>query len=187
VSRRALLLFAVVGVLWGIPYFFIALAGREFSTPSIVWLRVVIGALFLLPLALKRGVLKDTIRNWPWVLFFAVVEMVGPWYFITEAERSVPSSLVGLMMTTIPFMSAFITGVFLGDKAAGHPLTVAAVGPVFGESAPGRHPVDGPFGHSEDLSGPLAGHPIGRVGHRENHLVSNHAQILTEAPPRTQG
>jgi drug/metabolite transporter (DMT)-like permease len=127
VSRRALLLFAVVGVLWGIPYFFIALAGREFSTPSIVWLRVVIGALFLLPLALKRGVLRDTIRNWPWVLFFAVVEMVGPWYFITEAERAVPSSLVGLMMTTIPFMSAFITGVFLGDKAAGHPITVAGL------------------------------------------------------------
>jgi drug/metabolite transporter (DMT)-like permease len=50
--------------------------------------------------------------------------MVGPWYFITEAERVVPSSLVGLMMTTIPFMSAFIMGVFLGDKAAGHPLTV---------------------------------------------------------------
>jgi drug/metabolite transporter (DMT)-like permease len=89
-----------------------------------VWLRVVIGALFLLPLALKRGVLRDTIRNWPWVLFFAVVEMVGPWFFITEAERVVPSSLVGLMMTTIPFMSAFIMGVFLGDKAAGHPLTV---------------------------------------------------------------
>lgn len=86
-----------------------------------------VGALFLLPLALKRGVLRDTIRHWPWVLFFAVVEMVGPWYFITEAERSVPSSLVGLMMTTIPFMSAFITGVFLGDKAAGHPLTVAGL------------------------------------------------------------
>lgn len=123
-NRRTVLLFAAVGVVWGIPYYFIAIAGHSFSTVSVVWMRVVIGALFLLPVALKRGVLKDTIKHWPWVLFFAVVEMVGPWYFITEAERHVPTSLVGLMMTTIPFISAAITGFFLGDKAAGHPLTV---------------------------------------------------------------
>lgn len=123
-NRRTILLFAAVGFVWGIPYFFIAIAGHSFSTVSVVWMRVVIGALFLLPVALKRGVLKDTLKQWPWVLFFAVVEMVGPWYFITEAERHVPTSLVGLMMTTIPFMSAAITGVFLGDKAAGHPVTV---------------------------------------------------------------
>ena len=123
-NRRTILLFLAVGVVWGIPYYFIAIAGQSFSTVSVVWMRVVIGALFLLPVALKRGVLKDTIKHWPWVLFFAVVEMVGPWYFITEAERHVPTSLVGLMMTTIPFISAAITGIFLGDKAAGHPLTV---------------------------------------------------------------
>lgn len=123
-TRRTLLLFALVGTVWGIPYYFIAIAAQSFSTPSIVWLRVTIGSLLLLPLAFKRGVLGETMKNWPWVLFFAVVEMVGPWYFITEAERSVSTSLVGLMMTTIPFISATIMGVFFGDKAAGHPLTI---------------------------------------------------------------
>lgn len=126
-DRRTLLLFTAVGVVWGIPYYFIAIAGQSFSNVSVVWMRVVIGALILLPIALKRGVIRETLRHWPWVLFFAVVEMVGPWYFITEAERHVPTSLVGLMMTTIPFISAAITGVFLGDKAAGHPLTVAGL------------------------------------------------------------
>lgn len=113
--------------MWGIPYYFIAIAGQSFSTPTLVWMRVVIGAIFLLPVALKRGVLREALTHWPWVLFFAVVEMVGPWYFITEAERHVPTSLVGLMMTTIPFISAAITGLFLGDKAAGHPVTIAGL------------------------------------------------------------
>lgn len=126
-NKRTLSLFALVGTVWGIPYFFIAIAAQSFSTPTIVWLRVVIGAAILLPLALKRGVLRETIRNWPWVLFFAVVEMVGPWFFITEAERSISTSLVGLMMTTIPFISATIMGVFFGDKAAGHPLTITGL------------------------------------------------------------
>ena len=126
-NRRTLALFAAVGIVWGIPYYFIAIAGHSFSTPTLVWMRVVIGAIFLLPVALKRGVLREALTHWPWVLFFAVVEMVGPWYFITEAERHVPTSLVGLMMTTIPFISAAITGLFLGDKAAGHPVTIAGL------------------------------------------------------------
>ncbi|MEY4476955.1 MAG: hypothetical protein RJA31_459 [Actinomycetota bacterium] len=126
-NRRIVLLFAAVGIVWGIPYFFIAIAGQSFSTVTLVWMRVLIGAIVLLPIAIKRGILRETLRNWPWVLFFAVVEMVGPWYFITEAERHVPTSLVGLMMTTIPFISAAIMGVFLGDKAAGHPVTIVGL------------------------------------------------------------
>lgn len=123
-SRRALLLFLAVGVAWGVPYYFIAIATSSFSTPSIVWLRVTIGALILLPIVIRRGELKATLRHWPGVLLFATLEMVGPWYLITEAERTTASSLAGLMMTTIPFIAAFITGTFLGDKAARHPVTI---------------------------------------------------------------
>ena len=57
-SRRALLLFLAVGVAWGIPYYFIAVANLSFSTPSIVWLRVTIGAAILLPIVIMRGDLK---------------------------------------------------------------------------------------------------------------------------------
>lgn len=123
-SRKAALLFIAVGVSWGIPYYFIAIATESFSTPSIVWLRVAIGALLLIPIVIRRGELIDTLRNWRGVLLFATIEMVGPWWLITEAERTTASSLAGLMMTTIPFIAAFITGTFLGDRAARHPATI---------------------------------------------------------------
>jgi drug/metabolite transporter (DMT)-like permease len=126
-SRRAIFLFLAVGVAWGIPYYFIAVANESFSTPSIVWLRVTIGAAILLPIVIYRGDLRETVRNWRGVLLFATLEMVGPWYLITEAERTTASSLAGLMMTTIPFIAAFITGTFLGDRAARHPATVAGL------------------------------------------------------------
>lgn len=126
-TKRALLLFLAVGVVWGIPYFFIAIATTEFSTPSIVWLRVTFGAIALLPIVLRRGKLKLALKNWRWVLLFAAVEMVGPWWLITEAERSVPSSLAGLFMSTIPIVAALITGVFFGDRSAFHPLTIAGL------------------------------------------------------------
>jgi drug/metabolite transporter (DMT)-like permease len=123
VSRRALFLFIAVGVIWGTPYFFIAIAIEHFQTASIVFLRVALGALVLLPIVIKRGVLKRTLQAWRWVLAFAVLEMVGPWYLITEAEREVSSSLAGLLITTVPFIAAFMVGL-LGDRSAWHPLTV---------------------------------------------------------------
>jgi drug/metabolite transporter (DMT)-like permease len=126
-SRRAILLFLAVGVAWGIPYYFIAVANESFSTPSIVWLRVTIGALILLPVVIYRGDFRETLKNWRGVLLFATLEMVGPWYLITEAERTTASSLAGLMMTTIPFIAAFITGMFLGDRAARHPATITGL------------------------------------------------------------
>jgi drug/metabolite transporter (DMT)-like permease len=126
-SRRAILLFLAVGVAWGIPYYFIAVANESFSTPSIVWLRVTIGAIVLLPIVIYRGDFRATLKNWRGVLLFATLEMVGPWYLITEAERTTASSLAGLMMTTIPFIAAFITGTFLGDRAARHPITITGL------------------------------------------------------------
>lgn len=126
-SRRAIWLFLAVGVAWGIPYYFIAVANESFSTPTIVWLRVTIGAVILLPIVIYRGDLRETLKNWRGVLLFATLEMVGPWYLITEAERTTASSLAGLMMTTIPFIAAFITGTFLGDRAARHPVTIAGL------------------------------------------------------------
>jgi len=66
---------------------------------------------------------RKTLKAWPWVLGFAVLEMVGPWWLITEAERDISSSLAGLLVTTVPFIAAFLVG-FLGDRSAWHPTTV---------------------------------------------------------------
>lgn len=122
-SKKAPLLFLTVGVIWGTPYFFIEIAIEHFQTPSIVFLRVFLGAIILLPIAIKKGMLGRTLRAWPAVLAFAVFEMVGPWYLITEAERSINSSLAGLLITTVPFIAAFLVGL-LGDRSAWHPLTI---------------------------------------------------------------
>lgn len=123
VSRKDLALFLSVGVIWGTPYFFIAIAIEHFQTPSVVFLRVFLGALVLLPIVIQRGMLRKTLQAWPWVLAFAMLEMVGPWWLITEAEREISSSLAGLLVTTVPFIAAFLVGL-LGDKSAWHPKTV---------------------------------------------------------------
>lgn len=122
-SRKALWLFLAAGIAWGVPYFFIAIAVQDFSTYSIVLIRVLVGALVLIPLALKTGALKLALKHWKWVLLFALLEMVGPWWLITEAGRHISSGLTGLLIATVPFFAVLIAS-FLGDKSVWHPKTI---------------------------------------------------------------
>jgi drug/metabolite transporter (DMT)-like permease len=122
-SRKALWLFLAAGLAWGVPYFFIAIAVQDFSTYSIVLFRVIIGAAVLIPLALKSGALKLAIKHWRWVLLFAVLEMVAPWWLITEAANHISSGLTGLLIATVPFFAVLIAS-FLGDKSVWHPKTI---------------------------------------------------------------
>jgi drug/metabolite transporter (DMT)-like permease len=123
-SRKSLWLFLLVGVAWGLPYLFIRLAVEEFSTPTIIFTRVVIGALVLIPIAIHRKVLAPAIKHWRWVLAYALLEMVGPWFLIPEAERVISSGLAGLLVATVPFFGLVIGLFFLRDKSLAHPKTL---------------------------------------------------------------
>ena len=125
-TTKGLALFLLAGVIWGVPYFFTEFALESFSTPSIIWLRVTIGALVLIPIAIRSGALKKAIKYWPWVLAFAAIEMVGPWYLIPEAQRSVSSGVASLIITTVPFFGILIVGL-RGDKSVWHPKTIAGL------------------------------------------------------------
>jgi drug/metabolite transporter (DMT)-like permease len=124
VSRKGLVLFFAVGVAWGLPYFFIRLAVPYFSPATIISARVLIGAAVLLPLAIRQKALLPAIKAWPWVLAFALIEMVGPWWLITSAEQHVTSGLAGLLVATAPFFGTLIAYFFLGDKSVKHPKTL---------------------------------------------------------------
>lgn len=123
-SRRALFLFLIAGTAWGLPYLFIKVAVEDFSTWTIVFVRVVIGAAVLIPIALKRNVLKPALKAWPYVLAYAVLEMVIPWFLITEAERVVNSGLAGLLVATVPFFGLLIGLFYQKDKSLAHPKTL---------------------------------------------------------------
>ena len=123
VSRKAFGLFLIIGVVWGTPYFFIEIALEHFDTTSVVFARVFLGALILMPIVIYRGMVKATLKAWPAVVAFASFEMVGPWFLIPEAQKDISSSLASLLITTVPFIAAFAVGL-LGDRSAWHPLTV---------------------------------------------------------------
>jgi drug/metabolite transporter (DMT)-like permease len=108
VTRRGLLLFGLMSVIWGIPYFFIRVAVDEITPATLVFGRTVIAAAILLPIALLRVDLRPVLRRWRWVVAFAAVEIAGPWVLLGSAEQHISSSLAGLLIAGVPLVGTVI-------------------------------------------------------------------------------
>jgi len=111
--------FLLLGFLWGIPYLFLKVAVEEISAELIVFARVFIGGLILLPLAIMKGRLLVARRYWPFLILYSITEMIGPWYLITHAEKEISSGLTGLLVATVPIWSAILASIF-GDHTVWH-------------------------------------------------------------------
>ena len=118
-TRKHLSQFILIGFLWGVPYLFMRVAVREWDPSVVVFGRVVIGAAILFPIAIRRGVVKVTLRGFKWILAYAVFEMCGPWYLITHAETKINSGLAGLLVATVPIWSTIYSSL-AGDKTVWH-------------------------------------------------------------------
>ena len=118
-TRKSLGQFILVGFLWGIPYLFMRVAVREWEPSVVVFGRVVIGAAILFPIAISRGVVKETLRGFKWIVVYAIFEMCGPWYLITHAETKINSGLAGLLVATVPIWSTIYSSM-AGDKTVWH-------------------------------------------------------------------
>ncbi len=126
-SKKGLILFLLAGIFWGLPYFFIVWALESFSTPTIVFARTLLGALILIPYAIKVGGIRPALRAWPYVVLFAVLEMVVPWFLITEAGKHIPSGLSGLLVSTVPFFAVAIMALVFKDRTALKPVPLAGM------------------------------------------------------------
>jgi drug/metabolite transporter (DMT)-like permease len=107
-TARAWLLFGLVSFLWGTPFLLIRIAVAELSPAWLVFLRLLLAAALLLPVALRGGRLSTLRRNARWVVALAVVEMVAPFLLITVGQRSIPSSLAALLVASAPLFLALL-------------------------------------------------------------------------------
>src|SRR6478609_2547036 len=95
-------------VIWGIPYLLIRVAVREVTPVVLVFGRTAIAALLLLPIAARRGELRGLAPHWRPIVVFAAIELALPWPLLASAERTLSSSLLGLLVAAVPLIGALI-------------------------------------------------------------------------------
>lgn len=111
-SWRAWGAFAALGIIWGLPYFFIKLSVQELSPVVVAFARVALAALILLPIAWRRGALRSLGKHKAAICAFAVVEFVIPFSVISIGERWISSSVTGILIAMVPLSIALIQRFF---------------------------------------------------------------------------
>jgi drug/metabolite transporter (DMT)-like permease len=112
VSWRGWGVFAALGIIWGLPYFFIKLSVQELSPVVVAFGRVTLGTLILLPIAWRRGALRSLGKHKGATCAFALAEFVIPFLVISFGERWISSSVTGMLIAMVPLSIALIQRFF---------------------------------------------------------------------------
>src|SRR4051794_9906795 len=143
ISARSWVQFGCVSLLWGVVYLLIKVAGDELSAPALTFIRAALGAAVLLPLAARRGVLGPLRRRLGAIALLAVLDVAAPFVLVAVGERSVPSSLAGMLVATVPILVALLALRFDASerfdrtRAAGLAVGLVGVGLVLGVQVAG--------------------------------------------------
>jgi drug/metabolite transporter (DMT)-like permease len=119
VTARGWLLFATLSVVWGLSYLLIKIAVAGLSVPVLVFARVSIGALVLLPFAIRGFPISILFKHWRPLVAFATFEFALPWGLLSHAEVRISSSTAGLLMATIPVLAVVIGRLTGSDEVIG--------------------------------------------------------------------
>ena len=111
-SWRGWAAFWALGIIWGVPYFFIRIAVQEISPFVVAWSRLTIAALILLPIAWHRGALRPLRTHKVAICAFAVAEFVVPFSAISFGERWISSSVTGILIAGAPLTVIVIARFF---------------------------------------------------------------------------
>ena len=126
-NRRAWLLMALLAALWGASYLFIKVGLEDGVDPLfIVFARIALGAIVLVPLALRSGGLSDMRALAGPILFLAIVQVVLPFALITYGEQHIAPALTGILVSSAPIFTALIA-VRFDDEERPHGIATAGV------------------------------------------------------------
>src|SRR5688572_12914314 len=119
------MLLGLLASLWGASYLFIKIGLRDFSPAMVVFLRTLLAAVVLAPLALQRNAFAGLRPLIGPIFFLAALQVAAPFLLISWGEEEISSSLAGILVASAPILTALLA-VFIDQEE--RPSLVGAVG-----------------------------------------------------------
>jgi drug/metabolite transporter (DMT)-like permease len=107
-ERRAWVLLLILGAIWGASYLFIKIGLRDLSPEMVAWLRVLLAALVLVPLAARNADLRGLRRRIPTLALIGLLQVAGPFVLIALGEQHISSALAGILVASTPLFTAVL-------------------------------------------------------------------------------
>lgn len=117
---------ALLSLMWGGSFFFLAVQLRALPPFTIVLLRVGLAALLLLGWAAATRLPLPGPRLWPAFLVLGLLNNVIPFVLYGFAQQTIPSGLAGILNATTPLWGVLVAHLFTRDERA-TPAKVAGV------------------------------------------------------------
>jgi drug/metabolite transporter (DMT)-like permease len=107
-NRKTLLLFAATSIIWGSSFLFIRVAVEHQAPSMVVFGRTFLGALFLVPLAIRNRAFRGLRGVIGPVVVVAALDMAIPTFLTAWGEQHVSSSVAGILTATDPLFTALL-------------------------------------------------------------------------------
>ena len=108
-SRQNWLILAILSILWGGAYLVIEVTLRSFSPVVVVFGRVALAAVVLLPLALHRDALRPLLKHPWWVLLTVLLQATAPLLLLTHGQQWLSAGLTGILIGAQPLFVALLS------------------------------------------------------------------------------
>jgi drug/metabolite transporter (DMT)-like permease len=151
-SRRHLVMLLALSAIWGASFLFIKVGDRELEPATLIWVRVLLASLTLVPVALialgGRATAQGLRAAWKRFLVMGLLNSALPFWLISWAEQDVDSGLTAILQASAPLFTALlaiwvdrsqrVTGIRLGGLLLGFVGVAALIGLPGGGSSPLR-------------------------------------------------
>lgn len=119
-TRKTLLLFAATSVIWGSSFLFIRVAVEHMPPSAVVFGRTVLGAAFLVPLAVRSRAFRGIRQVIVPIVMVTVLDMALPTFLTAWGEQHVSSSVAGILTATDPLFTAVLALWLVRSEVPGH-------------------------------------------------------------------
>ena len=104
----------LLALCFGSAFLFTSMALSGLSVAATGAARIVVAALFLVPLSLATGDgLPRSRKGWVWSAVFGLVAWVLPFTLLVWAQTRIPTNILGAFFAAVPLMILFLSRIFL--------------------------------------------------------------------------
>lgn len=131
-SLSSLVKLIALAAIWGSSFLFMRIAAPVLGPVVLITLRVLLGALFLLGLAIVQKKGLDVRAHWKHLLILGLLNTALPFTLFAFAAETLPASLLSILNATAPIWGAIVSALWLRTaftlkSAAGLLLGIAGV------------------------------------------------------------
>lgn len=127
-DKRWIVDFVLLAAIWGSSFMFMRVASHEMGPLPAAGLRVVVAALFLLPILLLKGQGAALRQHWKLTFAVGVLNSAIPFVCFTYALLSITTGLSAILNATVPLFGAMIAWLWLKDRPSSSRMLGLAIG-----------------------------------------------------------